>query len=106
MLNFVSQSPGRSKLPPFVEALFLSIEEAYGPLGLDGTRTSANAARERFRALVRAQHPDGNPAGEQARATEATRRIIEAFALLRAAGFPPVARGAARETQRAAYDVG
>ena len=105
MLNFVSQSPGRSKLPPFVEALFLSIEEAYGALGLDGTRTSANAARERFRALVRAQHPDGKPAGEQARATEATRRIIEAFALLRAAGFPPVARGAARETQRAAYDV-
>src|SRR6202035_1806141 len=85
--------------------LFLNIEEAYGALGLDGARTSANATRARFRALVRAQHPDGKPAAEQARATEATRRIIEAFALLRAAGFPPLARGAARETQRAAYDV-
>jgi hypothetical protein len=84
---------------------FLSIEEAYGALGLDGTRTSANDTRARFRALVRAQHPDGKPAVDQARATEATRRIIEAFALLRDAGFPPVARGTARSTQRAANDV-
>jgi hypothetical protein len=83
----------------------LNIEEAYAALGLDGTRTSANDTRARFRALVRAQHPDGKPAAEQARATEATRRVIEAFALLRAAGFPRVVRGAAHATQRAPHDV-
>jgi hypothetical protein len=83
----------------------LTIEEAYGALGLDGTRSSANDTRARFRALVRAQHPDGKPAGEQARATEATRRIIEAFALLRAAGFPPITRRAARATQAPTHDV-
>jgi hypothetical protein len=83
----------------------LTIEEAYGALGLDGTRTSANDTRARFRALVRAQHPDGKPAREQARATEATRRIIEAFALLRAAGFPTVTRGTARMAQAPAPEV-
>jgi hypothetical protein len=88
-----------------LKRLFLSIEEAYGALGLDGTRASANATRARFRALVRAQHPDGKPAADQERATEATRRIIEAFGLLRAAGFPPVPRGAGRPTRGAANDV-
>ena len=83
----------------------MSIEEAYGALGLDGTRSSANDTRARFRALVRAQHPDGKPAGEQARATEATRLIIEAFALLRAAGFPRVTRGAAHTPQAPAHEV-
>jgi hypothetical protein len=83
----------------------LSIEEAYGALGLDGTRSSANDTRARFRALVRAQHPDGKPVGEQARATEATRLIIEAFALLRAAGFPRVTRGAAHAPQAPAHEA-
>jgi len=83
----------------------LTIEEAYVALGLDGTRTSATDTRARFRALVRAQHPDGKPAGEQARATEATRRIIEAFTLLRAAGFPVVARGAARPAPAPVHDL-
>jgi hypothetical protein len=88
-----------------LKRVFLTIEEAYGALGLDGTRTSANDTRARFRALVRAQHPDGKPADEQARATEATRRIIEAFALLRAAGFPPVARRAARIPRAPEHEV-
>jgi len=66
----------------------LTIDEAYALLGLDPRSTAPNQARERFRDLIRANHPDGKPLPEQAEANQTTRLLIEAYALLRTEGFP------------------
>jgi hypothetical protein len=81
----------------------VTVEQAYGTLGLDASSTTPDAARSRFRELIRLHHPDGKPSFEQARANESTRVIVEACALLRMRGFPgtAVVNGAASVTEPA-----
>jgi hypothetical protein len=70
----------------------VTIGEAYGLLGLDASSTTPDEAQGRFRDLIRANHPDGKPSREQARANETTRAIVEAYNLLRNEGFPRLAK--------------
>jgi DnaJ domain len=68
----------------------MTVVEAYRTLGLDGTRASADEVRARFRDLLFANHPDRAPLDRQARANEATRTLVEAYAYLRERGYPRV----------------
>jgi DnaJ domain len=68
----------------------MTVVEAYRVLGLDGTRASADEVRARFRDLLFANHPDRAPLDRQARANEATRMLVEAYAYLRERGHPRV----------------
>jgi hypothetical protein len=72
--------------------LDVTIRDAYSVLGLDASSTP-DEVRLRFRELIRSNHPDGKPSYEQARASETTRAIVEACALLRTQGFPRVVTG-------------
>ncbi len=80
----------------------MTVREAYKTLGLDPTSATPEDARTRFRALIRAHHPDGKPADDQARANELTRTIIEACAVLRAHGMLRVGGAPARAAASAA----
>ena len=67
--------------------------EAYAVLDLDPARANADDVRIRFRTLVRTHHPDFAVPERQAQANEATRRLVEAYAVLRdPAREPLVAR--------------
>ncbi len=74
----------------------MTIRQAYAALGLDGTSAAPGDVRVRFRDLVRAHHPDRAPPGEQERANETTRLLVEAYSVLRRSGYPRVPR-ASRE---------
>ena len=65
----------------------MTIGQAYATLGLDASSATPDAARTRFRDLIRSNHPDGKPTHEQALANEKTRTLIEACTLLRLNGF-------------------
>ena len=64
--------------------------EAYAVLGLDPARASADDVRARFRTLVRANHPDRAAPERVTQANEATRRLVEAYAVLRDPAREPV----------------
>jgi hypothetical protein len=66
----------------------VTIGEAYALLGLDVSSAIPDEVRERFRVLIRANHPDGKPSHQQALANETTRAIVEAYTLLCNEGFP------------------
>ena len=68
----------------------MSTDEAYALLGLDPRHANADDVRARFRTLVRAHHPDTAGPERAAQANETTRRLVEAYALLRDPAREPV----------------
>jgi hypothetical protein len=78
--------------------LLVNLYTAYETLGFDSSRSSPDAVRSAFRALILKNHPDVfQEASDKVRANERTRLIVEAFQALKAAGFPRLTSYAASE---------
>ena len=68
----------------------MTTDEAYAVLGLDPRYAGAGDVRDRFRTLVRAHHPDRATPERITQANETTRRLVEAYAVLRDPSREPV----------------
>ena len=64
--------------------------EAYTVLGLDARSANADDVRSAFRTLVRDNHPDRAAPERVTQANETTRRLVEAYSVLRDPSREPV----------------